>query len=90
MAKGLKNIIHNCKEATQLVLKKEEQSLRFRERMQLRIHLLFCDACKQFVKQSSLINKAFQNLRRDMLEAPEQELSSSAKERIKARLQQLK
>jgi hypothetical protein len=90
MAKGLKNIIHNCKEATKLSLKREEQGLSLKERMQLRIHLFFCDACKNFVKQSALINIAVKNLKERINQPPGQQLSAPAKERMQARLNELK
>jgi predicted anti-sigma-YlaC factor YlaD len=90
MAKGLKNIIHNCKEATKLSLKREEQRLSVKERMQLRIHLLFCDACKNFVKQSALINTAFKSFKERIKQVPPEELPAAAKERMQARLNELK
>ena len=88
MPKGLKNIIHNCKQATLLSLKKEEQQLSFKEHFQLGIHLLFCDACKQFIKQSQLINKAVRGLFQQGPVKPQ--LTAASKEEMNRKLNELK
>ena len=48
-------LMFNCRKATFLVSKQEEQKLSFGERMRLSIHLSMCKFCKEFEKQSSLI-----------------------------------
>jgi hypothetical protein len=53
---SVKNIIHNCKQATLLILKKKEGRLSLTERIRLFIHLLFCDPCQRFGKQSDFID----------------------------------
>lgn len=40
-----------------LILKKEQHAISFKENIQLFIHLLICDFCSIFKKQSKLINE---------------------------------
>lgn len=86
MAGGLKNIIHNCKTATLISLKKEDGPITVNERARLFIHLLFCDACKQFIKQSALINKLLKRLNNSLPADPPHKLSSETKEKIQQQL----
>lgn len=47
-----------CKQATYLLLKKEELSkLSFKEESALKFHMAICRFCRAFKKQSALINK---------------------------------
>jgi hypothetical protein len=46
----------SCKEATKLILKKEESKLSVWNRLQLYIHLLYCSFCNAFKKQNNWIN----------------------------------
>jgi len=48
----------SCKKATALIDKKYEQNLSFKEGFQLKLHILMCDACCVYEKQSKLISKA--------------------------------
>lgn len=82
MAGGLKNIIRNCKQATLISLKKEEGKITISERLKLSIHLLFCDACKRFIKQSGLVNNAMQQLHQKLYQHPPHTLSKEAKEKM--------
>jgi len=48
-----------CKQATYLVLKKEElKKLSFKEETALKFHLAICKFCRAFRKQSALMNQA--------------------------------
>ena len=58
----LKKIIHNCKQATFLIEKKEIKRLSFREFIELRIHLYGCSFCRLYSRQSKAINKMVQEL----------------------------
>ncbi len=51
-----------CKQATALVSQGLDRQLTRWERLKLRLHLLICDACMQFVKQSAFIRRAVQRL----------------------------
>jgi len=47
-----------CKQATYLVLKKEELTkLSFKEEMALKFHMLICRFCRAFRKQSAVMNQ---------------------------------
>jgi|SRR5579872_448546 hypothetical protein len=47
-----------CKQATYLLLKKEEaQKLSFKEESALKFHLAICRFCRAFKKQSALMNR---------------------------------
>ena len=58
-----------CKQATYLLLKKEEdQKLSFKEETALKFHLRICKACRAFQMQSILMNDAIkQSLQRVIL-----------------------
>lgn len=86
MVNGVKNIVRNCKEATLIALKKEEGKISFKERIQLAIHLMYCDACKQFIKQSAIINKAMKQLHQKLHTHPSHILSTEAKEKMQQQL----
>lgn len=48
----------SCKKATELVERKYEGKLTFKESFQLNLHLLMCKTCNAYKKQSKLLNKA--------------------------------
>ncbi len=52
----------NCKESTQLTIKKEESKLTLREKLELSFHLLICKYCKAFSKQNSWVNSMSEKL----------------------------
>ena len=47
----------SCRKATELIEKKLLANLSFREKVQLKMHKSFCDACTAYEKQSKLIDK---------------------------------
>ena len=51
-----------CKEATELVSQRLDRRLSLWERVKLRLHLLICDACTNFVRQSAFIRRAVRRL----------------------------
>jgi predicted anti-sigma-YlaC factor YlaD len=51
-----------CKEATALISQALDRKLTAWERLILRLHLLVCDACSNFVKQSAFIRRALRRL----------------------------
>jgi hypothetical protein len=59
---GLKKITHNCKHATFLIEKKLVGRLSFSERIFLKIHLIGCDVCKLYQKQTNRINEMIREL----------------------------
>ena len=51
-----------CKEATALVSQELDRKLSLWERFVLRLHLLVCDACGNFVRQSEFIRRAVRRM----------------------------
>lgn len=47
----------SCRKATELIEKKLLVKLSSREKIQLKLHKSFCDACTAYEKQSKLIEK---------------------------------
>jgi hypothetical protein len=66
-----------CTHATFLMIKREENVLSLREKIQLYIHLTICEFCRRFLKQTKLIAKAVQNITSD------EKLSAEEKTRMK-------
>lgn len=63
-----RKIQYNCKKATFLIEKKQMSSISFREAIELRIHLMGCNVCRVYNKQSVMINEMVQKLFRDSTE----------------------
>ena len=61
----MKKIMHtlflSCLKATKLIEKNFHVKLSFTEWMQLKAHKMMCDACKNYEKQSAIIEKAIEN-----------------------------
>ena len=47
-----------CKQATYLLLKKEEKPLSFKEEYALKFHMSICKFCRAFKIQSEMMNEA--------------------------------
>jgi hypothetical protein len=41
----------SCKDASRLISQMQDVDLPFGQRLRVRVHLLFCDACTQFERQ---------------------------------------
>lgn len=61
----LKRIIYNCKQATYLIEKRQMGTITFREAFELRVHLIGCQFCRIYKKQSRMINEMVLALFRD-------------------------
>jgi anti-sigma factor ChrR (cupin superfamily) len=48
----------SCKETAVLVSRAQDRQLSWGERLAMRLHLLICDACRQFVRQVQFLRKA--------------------------------
>jgi hypothetical protein len=55
-------IAYNCKKATFLIEKRQIGYISMREKLELKIHLACCSACRIFERQSILINKLVHDL----------------------------
>lgn len=65
----------SCKKATELIEKKSLFKLTLAEKVQLRMHISVCDACKDFEKQSGMLDTAirYHYVKRDASEVPQTE-----------------
>lgn len=60
-----KKLMISCKEATMLSVQKAEINLSFSDRFRLFIHLIICQYCRLFDKQSKIIDKLISNWKTD-------------------------
>lgn len=60
-----KKLMITCNEATMLSVQKAEINLSFSDRFKLFIHLLVCQYCRLFDKQSKMIDKLLSNWKTD-------------------------
>lgn len=75
----------SCENATLLIEKNALNELSRPQSIQLKMHTAFCDACKQFQRQSQLINQAIQNHLSDFSTSKsptEPRMGTSAKQQI--------
>lgn len=63
-------IMRTCKEAAALLLAREDQDLRMRERLALRLHLAICAACPRFERQLLTMRSAMKQWRNYEDDAP--------------------
>jgi len=52
----------SCEEATQLVVMKNGESLKFYDRMRLKVHLMMCKYCSRFEEQNRIIEEQIKKL----------------------------
>lgn len=83
----MKKLMHifflSCLKATELIEKKFHFKLSAKEKLQLRLHTMMCDACKKYEKQSTLIEKSISNI--DKKGAPSIDIDA-LKDRISKKL----
>lgn len=58
--KFFNNYLHNCEETSLNIVKSGEISLSFSTRLKMKVHLVFCKCCRNFSKQTKIIDKALQ------------------------------
>jgi hypothetical protein len=84
----MKKLMHilflSCLKSSELIEKKLHFRLTLRERMQLKMHTMMCDACTMYQKQSYIIEKGIEQQYGRMLEVIE---ANDLKHRIKLKLQ---
>lgn len=61
----------SCLKATELIEKKLHFKLSYKEKLQLKLHKMMCDACTNYEKQNIIIEKAIAN-QEDKEEKPDQ------------------
>ncbi len=47
-----------CRQVTEMVLRSEDQALRWHERVAVRLHMQICEACPRFLKQVQFMRGA--------------------------------
>ena len=63
-------ILNNCSEASLLALKSKEEKLPLGQKLEMRFHIYFCKCCKNFEKQSNLIDKSLKAYFKENKEQP--------------------
>ena len=75
-----------CREAARLISASYQRPLRWRERMSLRMHLVICDACRNFKKQMNLLTDAARRFSLRGEGFKELQLADDARRRIRGLL----
>lgn len=53
----------SCKEASRLISQQQDAALPLASRLLLRLHLLLCDACRNFQRQAMYLREAMRRYR---------------------------
>jgi hypothetical protein len=75
-----------CQEITELVEKEKTTNLSVMERISVRTHLLICKLCRDFRKDSNILDKA---LRKALLRTRKATLTSAEKQAIVDRIEEI-
>ena len=75
-----------CKHASRLQSEALNHQLPARQRLGLKIHLMLCDWCRRYGKQTSMLRDATHQHPGEMIPPVPQSLSEEARERLKQRL----
>jgi hypothetical protein len=90
MKSMMNNIMHflflSCLKATELIEKKLHFKLTLKEKIQLELHKMMCDACSMYEEQSEIIEEGIQKHLHGT--PPENTDTEKLKEQIKIRLQE--
>lgn len=76
-----------CKQASQLISQSLDHPLSWSERVQLKLHLLMCDACTRFKQQLDLLRLALQRIRKTVEDDSTIQLPPEARDRIKRKIE---
>lgn len=86
LAKGLREVSPDCREATRLQSNALDGRLSLRQRFGLRVHLMLCKWCRRYGKQIRFLCEAAHEHHEKIVEAAPQKLSPDARERIRGKL----
>ena len=75
----MQKLMISCRQATEMLAKKEEGKLSFANRLRLLYHIFICTCCKTFNKQDKLIVKHLKHFNDN---APDISLSAHEKNEI--------
>lgn len=78
----------SCRQASQLLSQSRERVLPLRQRLGLRLHLLLCDACRQFASQLKQLRRAARQFGARIENDERLRLSKNARGRIAQAMQQ--
>ena len=78
----------SCKEASRLLSQSRERRLLLGQRLSLRLHLLLCDACRQFAQQLKVLRRVAGLYGTRIEHDVRLKLSPHARERIGQAMQQ--
>jgi hypothetical protein len=78
----------NCRQVTRLVSQSMDAKLRWYQQLGMRIHLLYCVWCRRYASQLRFLHKACGHLGSETRANPSHTLSSEARSRMRARLQE--
>jgi len=78
--------VFDCSQATLLSLKRDQGQITFMERLKLSYHLLYCDPCRTFIRQSTQIDRAGDDLKNLLASRPPFVLPATVRERIQEEL----
>ncbi len=76
----------SCKEVSLLLSRSCDQSLTWRERLGVRLHLLYCEGCRRLEKQLRFLRAAVRRFAASAGLAADERLSDDARRRIRATL----
>lgn len=80
-------ILLSCKEATRLITLRSYRKLKFRERLQVKMHTTMCHPCRKFGNQSKYIDHAVEHLVKQFHQVSEEELSSEVKSELQKEIE---
>jgi len=80
----------SCKEVARLASESQDRSLRFGERLSMRLHLLLCNMCSRYVNQLKFLKQACAGAADEQQSGSQARLAEDARERIRKRLTQAK
>jgi len=78
----------NCRQATRLISQSLDAKIPWHQRLEMKVHLLYCVWCRRYAAQLKFLRRATRELPPEALDAAPHKLSIEEKEQMNARLQQ--
>jgi len=86
LAHWLSDLSPSCREATRLAALAVNNSLPWRQRIGLRVHVLLCHHCRRFERQLHILRQNMAHYAGESLAGMEVRLSDASRERLKETL----
>ena len=80
--KYFKKLLHDCEEASILSLRNKEEVITLKQQFEMKFHMLFCKCCKNFTKQSVIIDESIKAFFKNIENNPPLKASDSLKAKI--------